>query len=99
MFRDCYNLKILDLSNFKTNKVYNMSQMFSNCQSLEILNISNFSFEKAYEFTKMFYGCKSLKEVKTPKLKVKNIDEIDYKFKLGLNEKVKINLQKTCICF
>jgi hypothetical protein len=40
-----------------------------------------------------------LKELKTPKLKVKNIDEIDFKFKLGLNEKVKIQLQKTCICF
>ena len=66
--------------------------MFSNCHSLEILNISSFSFEKAYEFTKIFYGCKSLKELKTPKLKVKNIDEIDFKFKLGLNEKVKIQL-------
>ena len=43
MFSECLLLKELDLSNFNTNKVENMSGMFNMCLSLEKLDVSKFS--------------------------------------------------------
>ena len=43
MFCGCSSLKELNLSNFNTNNVNNMSGMFSGCSSLEELNLSNFN--------------------------------------------------------
>ena len=43
MFSECINLVNLDLSNFNTNNVINMSVMFNACESLKYLNLSNFN--------------------------------------------------------
>ena len=42
MFRCCYSLTKLDLSNFKTQNVINMSYMFYSCKELTKLDLSNF---------------------------------------------------------
>ena len=45
MFGECYELEYLDLSNFDTSNVTNMSFMFSNCNKLkEIKGINKFNF-------------------------------------------------------
>ena len=46
MFKECNEIKSLDLSNFNTSKIKLMTEMFYNCQKLEYLNISNFSVKK-----------------------------------------------------
>ena len=46
MFCDCRSLEKLDLSNFNTNNVIDMSCMFHNCENLIALNLSNFSTQK-----------------------------------------------------
>ena len=43
MFNGCSSLKELNLSNFNTNKVIDMSSMFSRCSSLKKLNLNNFN--------------------------------------------------------
>ena len=43
MFYDCKSLKSLDISNFNTQNVNNMSGMFYNCKSLTSLDVSNFN--------------------------------------------------------
>ena len=43
MFYNCSSLKGLNLSNFNTNNVDNMSNMFYGCSSLKELNASNFN--------------------------------------------------------
>ena len=43
MFSGCSSLKELNLSNFNTNNVTDMSWMFFKCSSLKELNISNFN--------------------------------------------------------
>ena len=43
MFFRCFSLKKLNLSNFNTNNVTDMSGMFSGCSSLEELKFSNFN--------------------------------------------------------
>ena len=42
MFQQCNELQYLDLSNFNTVNVTNMSFMFNNCNKLKLLNLSNF---------------------------------------------------------
>jgi surface protein len=43
MFSYCKSLTKLDLSNFNTDNVINMSYMFTFCTSLESLDLSNFN--------------------------------------------------------
>jgi surface protein len=60
MFKNCYALKNVDLSKFKTNKVNNMLAMFENCQSLTSIDVSSFDTSKVTNFENMFFSCKSL---------------------------------------
>ena len=43
MLYNCLSLTSLNLSNFNTNNVYNMSGMFNRCSSLISLDLSNFN--------------------------------------------------------
>ena len=43
MFRGCSSLKELNLNNFNTNNVTDMSDMFRGCSSLKELNLNNFN--------------------------------------------------------
>ena len=63
LFYGCTSLKELDLSNFNTDNVTDMSYMFYNCSSLKRLDISNFNIEKLKILSYMFYECSSLKEI------------------------------------
>ena len=50
----------LNLSNFNTQNVTNMSGMFECCTSLTNLNISNFNTQNVTDMRVMFSGCNSL---------------------------------------
>ena len=63
LFYGCTSLKELDLSNFNTENITDMSYMFYNCSSLKKLNISNFNVNKVKVVNYMFYGCSSLTDV------------------------------------
>ena len=54
MFQLCEELEYLDLSNFDTSKVDDMSWMFSNCNKLKYLNLLNFTIIKKCNTEKMF---------------------------------------------
>ena len=56
-------LKLLDLSNFDTSNVTDMSWMFSDCSGLTELNISSFDTSKVTDMHRMFYNCQSLTEL------------------------------------
>ena len=47
----------MDLSNFNTSKVTNVSYMFKKCTSLEDLKISNFNMGKIKDTNGMFEKC------------------------------------------
>ena len=46
MFRNCYSLTQLDVSNFNTSKVTSMNAMFSGCSGLTSLDLSSFNTSK-----------------------------------------------------
>ena len=57
MFYGCSNIKELNLKNFNTNNVVDMSGMFSGCKNLVNLNVSNFSVNKNTDVKWMFSHC------------------------------------------
>ena len=60
MFKNCSSLKNINLSNFNTNKVNDISYMFYECSSLINIDLSNFNANKVTDISYIFYGCKKL---------------------------------------
>ena len=56
MFSYCSSLTSLNLSNFNTNNVKNMSAMFIGCSSLTSLNLSNFNTNNVKNMRGIFDG-------------------------------------------
>ena len=65
MFGYCYRLINLNLSNFNTQNVTNMSYMFFGCNSLTNLNLSNFYTQNVTNMSGMFSNCVSLTKKST----------------------------------
>ena len=66
MFRNCYNLTQLDVSNFNTSKVTSMTAMFSGCSGLTSLDLSSFDTSKitsTIEMICMFERCNLLTSI------------------------------------
>ena len=64
MFQLCKSLTNLNVSNFNTQNVTNMSFMFSDCNSLTNLNLFNFNTQNVAGMDCMFWNCNSLKKEK-----------------------------------
>ena len=57
MFYRCLSLKELNLSNFNTDNVKNMTHIFFGCESLNALNLSNFKTNDPRDLCCMSTGC------------------------------------------
>ena len=58
MFYNCSGLKNLNLNNFDTKNVTDMTKMFYNCSGLENLNLNNFDTKNVTDMIGIFDGCK-----------------------------------------
>ena len=65
MFNGCSALLSLDVTNFNTAKVTDMSYMFSSCVALTSLYLTNFNTEKVTNMQNMFSGCQALTTIYT----------------------------------
>ena len=63
MFYDCSALESLNLTNFNTANVTDMSFMFHGCSALKSLDLTNFNTAKVVYMDNMFYGCSALKSL------------------------------------
>ena len=61
IFSYCSSLTSLNLSNFNTNNVNNMSYMFYDCSSLTSLNLSNFNTNNVKDMSEIFPNIKKNK--------------------------------------
>ena len=66
------SLTSLDLSNFNSNNVNNMSYIFYGCSSLTSLNLSN----NVNNMNHMFYGCSSLISLDLSNFNTNNVNLI-----------------------
>jgi surface protein len=60
MFYDCKNITGLDLSNFNTSNVTNMSYMFRGCKNITELDLSSFDTSNVTNMSYTFRGCLKL---------------------------------------
>ena len=73
MFYGCSSLKELNLNNFNTNNVINMSCMSCGCSSLKELNFNNFNTNNVTNMGVMFYDCSSLKALNFNNFNTNNV--------------------------
>ena len=74
MFANTIDIEYVDLSNFDSSGIDDLSEMFSGCNSLKTVNFANFNAENVKTMEKMFFNCVKLRSVDlsdlyTPKLK------------------------------
>ena len=60
MYVECARLKSLDISEFYTPNVTNLTGTFNGCYQLKEFNVSHWVTEKVTNFSLMFNGCRSL---------------------------------------
>ena len=73
MFANCPSLTSLDVSNFNTESVTDMSGMFINCSSLTSLDVSNFKTENVTNMTQMFESCSGLTSLDVSNFNTENV--------------------------
>ena len=79
MFYYCTSLEKVELSNFNTFNLTDISAMFCFCSSLKELNISNFIITNIIYINALFSYCSSLVTLELPNFNIKNDEkEIDY---------------------
>ena len=80
MFSDCSNLTALDVSNFDTSKVTDMSMMFSGCGKLTALDVSKFNTSNVTNMRYMFGYCDKLTALDVSKFNTSNVTDMNYMF-------------------
>ena len=80
MFEGCSALKSLDLTNFNTANVTNMSNMFKGCSALTSLDLTNFNTAKVTNMGNMFNGCSALTSLDLTNFNTANVKFMDYMF-------------------
>ena len=80
MFDGCEKLTSLDLSNFDTSKVTNMSYMFYNCKVLASLDVSNFDTSNVTNLSYMFYSCQTLTNIDVSSFDTSEVTTMDSMF-------------------
>jgi surface protein len=99
MFENCGKLVSLDISNFVTSNVDDMSNLFKNCSSLESLKI-NFDTKKVKTMHNMFSTCTKLTSLDITSFNTAvctnftKMFENDNGLKLSINSKICQNLKE-----
>ena len=80
MFYECYDLIALNLSNFDTSKMTDMSWMFDNCLNLTTLDLSNFDTSNVTNMSYMFSKCQSLTSLDLSNFDTSKVTDMSYMF-------------------
>ena len=73
MFGSCQSLTNINLSNFNTQNVTDMSCMFCNCNSLININLSNFNTQNVTDMSYMFSDCYYLTNINLSNFNTQNV--------------------------
>ena len=96
MLHNCKSLISINISNFNTLALKDMSNMFSGCKSLEFLNLTSFNTSSLEFFSNLFRGCSNLKVLDISGLNFdkKNLESFTSIFS-GLSSLEYINIKNT----
>ena len=73
MFFGCSSLTNINLSNFNSQNVTDMTKMFYGCSSLKHINLFNFNTQKVTNMGGMFNGCSSLIDINLDNFNTRNV--------------------------
>ena len=73
-------LTTIDLSNFDTSNVTDMSNMFVECSNLTSLDVSGFNTGNVTDMHQMFYNCKNLTSLDVSNFDTSNVTNMNYMF-------------------
>ena len=79
-FNSCYSLISIDLSNFDTSNVVDMSFLFQNCNSLTSLDLSSFNTSNVTNMNNMFGYCSWLTSLDLSSFDTSNVTDMHYMF-------------------
>ena len=85
------NILEIDLSNFDTSKVTNMSSMFGSMSKLTTLNLSSFNTSKVADMSNMFYGMSKLTNLNLSNFDTSKVTNMGYMFS-GMSNLVALDL-------
>ena len=80
MFFGCTSLININLSNFNTQNVTNMSNMLCGCSSLTNINLSNFNTQNVTNMESMFCNCSSLTNINLSNFNTQKVTNMSYMF-------------------
>lgn len=80
LFYKLSSAKSIDLKNFDTSKVTNMSDMFHGCESLTKVDVSRFNTKKTTAMMNMFEDCKNLTSLNLSSFDTSNVTNMSYMF-------------------
>ena len=80
MFRNMSSLTTLDLSDFDTSQVTNMSYMFFNTSSLTLLDLSNFDTSQVMNMDSMFRGMTNLTTIDLSNFDTSKVEDMSSMF-------------------
>ena len=80
MFADCQKLKTLDLFNFDTSDVTDLSLVFYQCYNLESLNLEGWDTSNVTNMQWMFLGCSSLQSIDLSMFDTGNVTNMNMLF-------------------
>ena len=81
LFNKLTNLTSIDLSNFKTDGVREMSSMFEGCSGLRSLDVSNFNTSQVTYMDDMFRNCSGLTSLDVSNFNTSQVTDMVYMFK------------------
>ena len=91
MFYGCNDLYELDLTNFNTQNVVNMSYMFFGCKNLKKLKLKDINTEKVTNMRLMFNECESLTDLDLSSFNTKEVQDMRNMFN-RCNSLVRLNI-------
>ena len=80
VFSSCSSLTSLDLSNFNTSNVTDMSFMFASCTGLTSLDLSNFDTSSVADMSNMFTYCSSLTSLDLSNFDTSSVTNMSFMF-------------------
>jgi len=98
MFSSCKQITKIDLSNFKTKEVTDMSYMFYFCSNLKEVNLSNLSTENVINMSNMFSNCSKLSLIDTSSFNIKNVNNMKQMF-LNCRNLKNIDFSSSIACY
>ena len=91
IFSQCEDITEIDLSNFDTSEVTDMSSMFFGCSSLKSLELSSFDTSNVANMKLMFYNCSSLSSLNLSNFNTSHVTNMLHMF-YGCSSLSSINL-------